>query len=264
MREVGTLGISVGTSLAFESQQLDRTKGSINSYLINLRTLVRNARAASDEIESNDVERMVLAVRGDIERIASFLADIYKQKAIEFILYSPTYKGLAKKFPFANLKKPSTEKQKATTMVEEKILTKLTDIFKSTIVVTDCTLPAFSGNGIILTHHAVDLVLTNSITRLFLLESYTGNIKPYTKWYTKLTGKEEQLFNLPLNKLTIQVFGDNSVNFLSMSKDKKELVKSIALKGRWSSATTESRVRSTISTFANGVDREALLQLLNS
>lgn len=262
MRVVGALSISTGTSAAFEGQQLSSVMSSITSYLINLRTLVRNARCAFDENEGMDVDRILLAVCDDITKLAEFLNDSYKGKPIEFILYNPSYTGLPRKFPKADLWEPKSEKQKEIANIESKVIKQVCKRLGGLIRQTDCTLPAFSGNGIILSHHTVDLVLNNSQNRLFLLESYTGNIKPYTKWYTKLTGESDQLFNLPLNKLTIQIFGDKSVNFRSMSKAKKELVRSIALKGKWTTATTESRVRSTINSLANAVDREGLLMLL--
>lgn len=263
MRALGGLGISSGTSLAFESTLLSNASSGINSYLINLRTLIRNARGAfQEDSEKNDVQRVTLGVKDDIEKIAEFINKLHKGKPIEFILYCPSYNGLKSKFPKALLKTPTKEKQKLTAKIEEEVAKKVCEQLGPLIKTTDCQLPTFSGNGVILSHHTVDLVLTNSQTRLWLLESYTGNLKPYTKWYTKLTGKDEELFNLPLNTLTIQIFGDKAVNFLSMDQVKKDLVKEMALKGKWSSATTPSRVRSTIELYAKGADKDGLLLLL--
>lgn len=263
MRALGGLNISAGTSLAFESMLLEKASSGINSYLINIRTLIRNARGAfQEDSEKNDVQRVTLGVKDDIEKIAAFLNTLHNGKAIEFILYCPSYKGLKSKFPKALLKEPTKEKQKLTAKIEEEVAKKVCEQLGSVVKITDCNLPAFSGNGVILSHHTVDLVLTNSQTRLYLLESYTGNLKPYTKWYTKLTGKDEELFNLPLNTLTIQIFGDKAVNFMSMDQTKKDLVKDLALKGKWSSATTMSRVRSSIELYAKGADKAGLLLLL--
>lgn len=262
MRTIGALGMSTGTSLAFESQMYQNAVPSVSSYLINLRTIVRNARSAFEDAEGEDVNRVTLAVKDDINKLAEFLNNTHKGKAIEFILYNPSYQSLPQKFPRASLWEPTSEKQKEIATLEKQVIKNTCKTFGELIRQTNTTLPKFAGNGIILSHHVVDLVMTNSQTRLFLLESHTGNLKPYTKWYTKLTGESEQLFNLPFNKLTIQIFGDKSVNFKSMSKARKDLVKNIALKGKWTSASTESRVRSTINTYAFSADREGLLMML--
>lgn len=263
MRSLGGLGMSIGTSAALESTMLASAMSSISSYLINVRTLARNSREAfQEDSEKNDPQRVALGIKDDIEKIATFLNEQHNGKAIEFILYCPSYKGLKSKFPKALLKTPTKEKQVLAAKVEDDAVKKVCEQLGPMIKVTDCELPSFSGNGVILSHHTVDLVLNNSQTRLYLLESYTGTLKPHTKWYTKLTGKDDELFNLPLNKLTLQVFGDKAVNFLSMDKAKKDLVKSMALQGKWSSASTYSRVRSTIELYAKGADKAGLLLLL--
>ena len=112
-----------------------------------------------------------------------------------------------------------------------------------------------------MTHHVVDLVTTSSMARLFLLESYTGVVKDFTQWYTKLTGGDK-LHYIPFNALTLQVFGDNSVNFKSSSHGIKELVKKIALEAKWTSATSISRVRNTIGNIAQGADKAGLLMMM--
>ena len=57
---------------------------------------------------------------------------------------------------------------------------------------------------------------------------------------------------------------DGPVNFKSEKSHKlKDLIKDIAIKGKWTSVTTLDGVRSSINAHAKGFDRDGLLILLN-
>lgn len=258
-REVGTLGMSVGTSMAFESEGASAIV-SADALLFNLRTLIRNARESFPG-EVPTVKHLTEAVKDDIVKVGKWLETNRGTRPISMLVYYPTYKSLDKVYGKAELWKPTTDAQKQTVSDIETVGKALCDEYKGLIKKTDCEIPEFSGRGIILTHHAVDLTFTSAITRLNLLESHTGSLKPYTQWYTKLTGGSE-LFYLPFNHLTIQVFGDRSTNFRSSKLALKNLVKKIAQDARWTSATSYDRVKFTIRNLPAGTDKAGLLMLL--
>lgn len=263
-RTVGTLGISVGTSLALEGDAVSTFKNT-DSILFNLRTLVRNAQESYERGDKEFHDSAVIAkdTEADIAFLAKYVETHRKGKPVKFVIYYPSYKGLNHKYPKADIKDhlKGTAKQ----IAAYKALVDACDIvfkkFEKLIVKTDVGMPAFSGNGIVLTHHAVDLCETPGVARLKLLESYTGVLKLYPDWNTKLTGGKE-LHNIPLNRLTIQVFGDKSTNFKSSIPGIREIVKRIADEHNWTTASPMARVRSTIASLPAGVERAGLMMML--
>lgn len=262
MRSTGALGMSIGTSLAFEGDAASTIR-SMDSVLLNLMTMIRNAHDAyesTEEKEALTVDQLVQDVTSDLKILAGWMEQARKTKPISMVVYYPTYFSLGFRFPKADLKKPKGVKQERYAALSEAVAKKVYDKYDKLVVKTDVGMPEYKGRGIVLTHHVVDLVMVEAVARLTLLESYTGKMKPYTQWYTKLTGGDE-LFNMPFNRLTIQIFGDRSTNFSSSSRGIKELVKRLAVEFRWTSATTLGRMRSNINSLPQGVDRAGLLML---
>lgn len=262
MRALGALGMSVGTSAAFEGSGANSIR-SADTVMFNLRTLVRNARMAyeKDDPELNDVDQLTKDVEGDIVALGKWLETARAGKPISMVVYYPSYLLMKIKFKHALLWEPTTDKQKAQAKILDAVAAKVVKKYEKLIVKTTMGVPDFKGTGIVLTHHVVDLTDVSGVARLHLLESYTGLLKPFTQWYTKLTGGEE-LYMMPFNRLTIQIFGDKSTNFRSHPQAIKEVVRKLAKDSHWTSATTVSRVRSTINNLPMGVDRAALLMML--
>jgi hypothetical protein len=260
--------MSVGTSLAFEGEGANGIR-SADCVMLNLRTLIRNASQAyeSGDKEATDVDQLVDDVSSDLRLIGTWLEQIRKSKPIQMVVYCPDYSKLKSDFPKADLVDHSessttaTPKQKAYAKLVEKVLEKLLKHYGKLIVETKARLPDFNGKGIVLTHHVVDLTTAKGIGRLWLLESHTGTLKPFTLWYTKLTGGGELHF-IPFNRLTIQIFGDKSTNFKASSHGIRELVKKLAQDNHWTSATTMGRIRGTINNLPQGVDKAGLLLML--
>ena len=262
MRSTGALGMSVGTSLAFEGQGAAEVPLA-DTVLFNLYTLVRNAYQAyeKDDREANDPDRIAEDVSSDLRLLGEWINKVRGRKPIQMIVYCPDYDRLDSDFPKARLWKAESDKQKAYAKLAEQVIKKLKQQYDKLIVSLRHGLPEYTGRGIVLTHHVVDLTFVKGVGRLFLLESHTGLLKPFTLWYTKLTGGSE-LHYMPFNRLTIQIFGDRSTNFKTSSQGIRDLVKKLAQDHKWTSATTLSRIRSTINGLPQSVDKAGLLLML--
>lgn len=263
MRSTGSLGMSIGTSLAFEGDAASIIRSS-DTVLFNLLTLIRNAYDAYENKEEKEAvtkDQLVEDVVNDLKILSKWMEQARATKPLKMVVYYPTYTTIKFRFPKAELKEAKTATQKHYATLSESVAKKVYDQYEKLLVKTDMGMPQFAGRGIVLTHHVVDLVMTESIARLNLLESYTGKVKPFTQWYTKLTGGKE-LFYMPFNRLTIQVFGDKATDFLSSSQGIKNLVKKLAQDFGWTSATSMSRVRSNIASLPHGVDKAGLQLLL--
>lgn len=259
MRDLGLLGMSYGTSSAFESDEAKHIIPKSDTLLINLRTLIRNVHSAYDAEDplATDITSLFTALVEDVKGIGEALKVIAPRTPLHVEIYYPAYKHLDRKFPKADLWKPTTEKQIALHRLYDQVAEKFLKDYSSLVTRTEVGPPEFKGKGVIITHHAVDLVVNNSWGRLNLLESHEGVVKPFLQWNTKLTGNDN--WNIPLNRMTIQIFGDRSTNFKSQSIKIKRLVKDLAEKAGWTSATTPDRCRNSINTYLTGVDRAGLL-----
>lgn len=266
-RTLGTLPISVGTSMAVEALQ-NAPMQRFQTFLINIRTLVRNAREAFEELPKED--DLFEAVKTDIVEIANAITALNLKTLLDLKFYLPSYSALPRMFPLAKLKEtdpkkmtgPRDENRRLRTILDNAVQDRILKEFGKLVMQVDSSIPQFAGNGLIITHHPVDLVTTESYHRLHLLESHTGTIKNYVLFNTKLTGGKD-LPNMPLNKLTIQIFGDNAVNFLSQSSPVKNEIKQLAQSVPWSSASTPSFIASSIRRLpSSSPERPILLKMI--
>lgn len=260
-RTLSSLPISVGTGLAIESL-VQTPLYKYSTFLINIKTLIRNAKDSYDKEYNPKVDEIVEAVSEDMKGIAEALASLKLVEHLELVYYYPSYKDLRRLFPLANLKEPKTELQIKEHKLVEDVGKKIINKYEKIIKRNNVLLPDFKGKAIIITHHPVDLATSKSYTRLNLLESHTGLIKSFPEFYTKLTNGKE-LYNIPLNKLTIQIFGDNATDFYAVkSLSVKNAIKDLANKANWSSASTPSFVYSSIKSLNNSPDKDILLKMI--
>lgn len=261
-RNLGTIPISVGTALALEVLP-GNPMHKYHALMFNLRTVIRNARQAYDDVVPSSAE-LFEAVKEDIIGIAEFIVSMKLRTTLDLKFYYPSYKSLPKIFPLAKLKDvkvKGTELQKEILKLDEDVADKIVKHFGERISKVDSIIPRFPGDALIMTHHPVDLVTSESYTRLHLLESHTGNIKGYSLFYTKLTGSDK-LLNIPMNKITIQIFGDNSTNFYSFNQGVKNEIKQLADVARWSTASTPSFVARSIRSLKPSPEKEILLKMI--
>lgn len=260
MRTLGTLGMSVGTSLAFEldGPTIIRTHDAL---LLNLNTLVRNVIQSIEgdkKYTPTDLENFTLE---DIKLIAKYVNQVKGTKAITFTVYKPDYSKLKSSYKYCDLWEPTTPKQLEFDKLLKATLSLLDLRLGNMIKKVKHTVPSFDGKGVVITNHPVDLIGT-PVGRLRLLESHTGVLKPFTSWHTKLTNGNN-LRNMPLNKLTIQIFGDKSTNFKSQSTKVKSIIENMAEKDRWTSGSSDSRVRRSILNHNVEIDKIFLLKMLD-
>lgn len=256
-RTVGNLGISVGTSLAFEGEAV-KLLSSMDNVLINFRTLVRNAVESYAKDDRLDAKQIASEVKDDLIGILKFIDTNKGQRQIIVEVYNPSYSSRERKFKHALLKSPKTEKQIAGDKLAKDIIALFKKENAGVLTETDCELKSFSGRALILTHHVMDLTFSNATTRLYLLESYTGYAKTYVTWHTKLTDGGS-LHNIPFNRLTLQIFGDKATDFFSHRADVKAIVLKLAEKNHWTTATSYDKVRSDIRGLPQSVDRDGLM-----
>lgn len=263
-RTLSTLPISVGTGLAIEA--LAQTPmASYSSLIFNIRTLFRNALGSFDGEKLPGEKELFEAVSEDMMGIATAINSLKFNTHLNLIFYQPSYKGIRQAFPWAKLKIPGevkmTPHQIAVEALRKKVTEKILDKFSKVVIKTNVGLPSFNGNALVMTHHPVDLAVSSAYSRLNLLESHTGVIKGFPEFNSKLTGGSE-LTNIPLNKLTIQVFGDRATNFYSLPQGVKNEIKALADARNWSTASTPSYCEMTIRGLSRSAEKEILLKLI--
>ena len=261
IRTFSSLPISVGTGLAIEAL-VQTPLASYSSFLINIKTLIRNAIEAFDKDYNPTPTEIFEAVSEDMRGIAETIVGLKLTNHLELKYYYPSYAGLKGMFPLASLKAPKTDIQIKEYNLSEMAGKKIIDKFEKIIIKNNVFLPDFKGDSLIITNHPVDLATSKSYTRLHLLESHTGVLKSFPEFYTKLTGGSK-LGNIPLNKITIQIFGDDATDFYAIKSVKvKNAIKILADEANWSSASTPAFVYSTIRSLKKSPDKEILLKMI--
>ncbi len=250
----GKFRLSIGTSLAIEtlfgindlvpaSHPLPYTK--YDYIFVNVRTLVRNLYGAvQKELKTTwNRDQYLREIVEELTILPEIINDNSKGK-LSLVYYVDSYRRLSRIYPNAILKQSKAVGQQLYDAVETFVIA---DILKSAkngnmnIMVGDCNLQLPpKERSLILTHQVVDLIPYVGNSNVHLLESHTGAIKDYTRWYTKLNGKELQ--RIPFNRFTIQVFGDGR-HFAGLSSKYKKALLAFADVKRWNQTTTEKVIR---------------------
>ena len=93
-----------------------------------------------------------------------------------------------------------------------------------------------------------------------MLESYTGQIKERSKWYTKYyQGKD--LFRIPFREDLLQVFGDAEL-FKPFPKANRDELVEIAEKRSWTSVTTRDKIKNDIDLIKDPFFKKVLKEIL--
>lgn len=253
-RAMSSYPVSIGTSLALESFQLgpnepydkDRqipNKVNISDYdylYINVHTLYRNMLGAVSSLDSDRlmIDDKYFVLLQELERIKDIINYISKD-SIKLVFYISRYKDMEKVYPYANLRKPTTERQ---IVYNTDLIVTVEHILRDFqgIKVFDRDFdPSIKSKVLIMTHYPYDLLEYKKFNKFDLLESHTGVLKNPSMFYTKLLNGKD-LNRIQFNRMSIQVFGDKET-FSPMNIKVKKTVLDLAEKYNWTQATTKDR-----------------------
>ena len=263
-REVGSqIPISIPTAVALESM-IDRPNEWAPELWINLRTLFRNlVSSVESDVKNNLKVPDVLAVlKTELEMIPGIVTDISKGKT-KVQYYCCNYNDLTLILPYAIMRPMRTPLQEKMLKLETETMKTLLKEYKNSILEFKTKLDGKSAEALMISHHAVDLLSANTFRKLRLLESHTGTIKKPSEWNTKLTNGKE-LSNIPFNKFSLQVFGDNNTVLSQMDRKTREVVLEVAAKGRWTNVTTMDKIKFDIGNMRDHFSKTILLKYCRS
>lgn len=251
-REVGVLPISIGTSRAIEAllglnEEYAPRKADLNrlrELWLNIPTLIRNLHQAipTAEFASAPVDVAAFLVLEEVKLIREQLAIKFGAE-FKVVCYSDNAEELHWRYPNATWIKPTTAKQLYRTKFEEtvfKIVCRLLDdegiywlaVHRKPVVNTNVV--------VMLTHMPHQLLWSTWFADLYLLESYTGKLKPQGQWYTKLKHVRVE-DRIPFTKFTLLFFGDGTL-FNSQPIDLRNELLEIGITKRWTHISTDERL----------------------
>lgn len=254
-REVGQIPVSIGTSLALEgaygvledNRDENPVINRVDVLYVNVRTLIRNIVGSVEseiagQLHAEDILQVLL---NEIQIIAASVKQITNGR-VEMVPYYCTFESIKKTFPHALLKELKADKAPRMAFAfsrEENVLADLDQqgqwlhVRKFDI---DFDQDA-QRKALILTNYAADLLQRYKFQTLTLVESHTGAIKSHALWNTKLTNGKE-LRNIPFDRMTIQMFGDNSNLFSPMPIKVRRFILDVATKNKWTPLTTKAYI----------------------
>lgn len=270
-REKGeNIPVSIGTAQALESLcglgDFQRPEPPVKGYdevWVNLRTLFRNCYNALDK-EAREVlgaSEFLMGIQEDWLIIQGALRQATHGK-IKTVLYYCSMEGFEREFPHARYKELTTDNQRREQRKEDATLKLFFEgVAEDEVRTFDVRFTGQHGKVAIITHYPSDLLWRRSFSKLDLVESHTGTIKPRSDWHTKLTGGRK-LSHIPFNRLTLQVFGDGNVLFASMIPSIKKEIGELATSDNWHSLTTPDKIRHSLNKIYDPRVKEFFRSLL--
>lgn len=251
-REVyGEGNLSVATGMAIDSS-LGRLEAAndpvppvttVDLLLINVGTLYRNLLGSiKTELRPKLTPFVLAETLANEMRVIETLVSEVSEGRCEVEFYQCTYDDVMGAFSKSLPRVPTTPGQKLSTALEHSTLKTLQNeiTVKPPIHYWKRKFPEYGNRCLLLSHYAVDLLNRYKFQFLQLLESHTGAIKPPSVWHTKLKDGQE-LAEIPFDRMTLQMFGD-SVHFSPMHKKVRMAIYNIAVKNKWTHATTKDYV----------------------
>jgi len=229
-----------------------KKKDDYDFIIINFATIVRNFITALD-FESSSVTNkskekfkilkggeFLATYRKEFKRDLELINTILNDNKIKPIYYLKDYKKLAKCNP-NYLTEETMSPGKALT---EKYIKSFSSIIDDdTIKIEEDFRNEVGEEYLLVTHNAVDLVSYQYQKNVNLVESFTGEIKPFNKWYTKYAKMgNNDMSILPFNGFLLSIFGCG--NYIKPGKIKlRRNIYEIGKNERWNSNTTLARVK---------------------
>lgn len=258
-RAVSAFPVSIGTSLALESifpgfqeaydkdrkipQQVELNK--YQTFWINLSTMFRNMSSAvtKEAFLSASPKLMASTLEEEIEVIQGLFRDEGHGQCLPRFYYG-TYEKIGKmNVPGLSVRQPSSESQLYfNSRMHEviKLLERRSDEVKH---FSGAVAPPGYESAFIMTHQPYDLTSFSKFSRLDLLESNTGVLKPRSLWNTKyypIPG--ESMSHLPFLRKLLFIFGDKSLIKPYPISFRKKILKS-SIDRRWLPTTTADKVK---------------------
>lgn len=280
-RKVSGFPLSISTALAFESlfqarqEVYDKEREAppmidISPYTelwINMATLYRNLLQACDkEVAKNAGHKEVAEVLIEEMEIIESLLQHEGQGRMKAVFYTADH--MEKLKPYV---------KKGLGIREDKSLGDLhyTDVFVKSIKEISKTFPGkirefkhgiktsieAQPSVLMLTNIPFDLTYYKSFSRLDLLESNTGKLKKRSQWNSKyypLPNLDMRIF--PFYQHLLCLFGDKTT-IVPMGIKLRRSVHEIAVKGKWTAATTREKVDLDISLGLNPFDYACLMAM---
>jgi len=255
-REMGDVPISIATSLALQGlfnthpdkpveKKLPASWGKVIYF--NIRTLLRNiiGAIASDDVYIPNPRQYADTIKDEMVHIAEYLTT-HDHKLLPYF-YLPSYASLAKECGNADLRLPSTDKQKQRHALETAIFKLLDQDYKDLLpeqrpinfndiwIVSKEPVRAF-----LVSHYPLDLLFTKGFDEVRLLESHTGEVLPQNKWYRKFQTERDE--RVPFNKAMLCFFGDSGMMFKPQHHTSRKRIIEIAHDKNWLFNTTKDRI----------------------
>lgn len=243
--------LSIATAIAMDSCMglLEEAKDVYAPILdydllyVHIRTLYRNIIGSIKTAERSKLTPYALAevLATEMRVIETLVVEKTDGKSTtEF--YHCTYTSIMRDFPKSLARTPTTNGQKSAYALEFATYKALKEdiMMKPPIEYLNRKFSDKGGKCLLLSHYPVDLLNRYKFRELKLLESHTGAIKPASVWNTKLKGGWD-MQQLPFDKMTMQVFGDN-IHFSPMDKKIRMKIFNIAVKNKWNHSTTKDYI----------------------
>lgn len=247
-RELGAYPISVGTSLALEACKTDPRLHYSHLY-VNVWTLFRNLYTALTAVDAESIGRKdwAEALTEEIVLFDRIAKEILSGISVSF--YAPDYSKTNSLIPKAKLRPHTTAKQQHYKVVSEEVIGALR-MFLPRLAMEQLTVgytnsaspPPIKSKSLVLSHYALDLLSCPWDARL--IESHTGKIKDRSLWSSKLAGSANYE-NMPFNKLTLTVFGDNTL-IAPQPQVARRVLYAVSVEGKWTSVTTYDYVKHSV------------------
>jgi len=257
-REISAFPLSIGTSLALESVFTGRLPpydpdreipnqvnlSNYNICFINISTLHRNilGSVSKDVKLQANADDFFEVINQEIDIIQS-LFKIEGGGVATPIFYIMNYDGVVTKTntDMVQLRMDRTDIQKHEKTVLIKTMHKFNnqngiEVFKDYIKAPQQT------RALIMSHVPWDLLSHEKMSRLDLLESHTGKLKPRYEWNSKYYPfGDRDMTHLPFIKKLLLIFGDKILIQPSLTKI-RQIVYDISVKRSWTSMTTKAKI----------------------
>ena len=233
-------------------------KGSYDYALFNFSTLVRNFITAldfeDDAIPDKSKKKFKILKGGEflVKYMKTFKRDmelintILNDNKIKPIYYSKNYSKLKKCFPNV-MNEEDMPPARALTEKYTKSFKHIAD--DNTIDILNTFRNVLGEEYLLVTHNTLDLLQYTNKRNIKLIESFTGEVKPVKKWYTKyrkMSSKDMSI--LPFNAYLLAIFGCN--NYVKPSKIKlRRNIYELGIKRLWNNSSSEFKIKNDLEAY---------------